>query len=460
MQRRRHLFLAALVIASAARLAAQPFDPRLLSDVHWRLVGPVPRRPRARGGGRAGAAGAFLLRRGRRRRVGERERRAHVGADLRRAADRLDRRDRRRALRPARALRRLGRGRHALGHLARQRHVPLRRRRQDLGARRPRGHPADRRASSWIRATPNVVFVAALGHAYGPEPRARRLPLEGRREELDARPLQGREHRRDRPRASIRANPKTILAALWQTRRPPWNIYPPSNGPGSGLYRSDDGGDTWKAVAGGLPSEKLGRIGIAFAPSEPRRVYALVDAKEGGLYASGDGGATLVAGERGHEDLGARLVLRRRRRSIRRMPNTVYACDVTRVPVDRRRQEVPADQGCAGRRRLPPALDRSVLAAPHDPRHRPGRGRQRGRRRRRGAPGTTSRPPSSTTWPPTTGFRTGSTARSRTAAPRRRRRARTTPPSRCATGAPWPWAARTATSPPTPRIRTSSMAAA
>ena len=113
-------------------------------------------------------------------------------------------------------------------------------------------------------------------------------------------------------------------------------------------------------------------------------------------------------------------------------------------------QDVPAVQGRAGRRRLPPALDRPGRSAPHDRRQRPGRGRHRRRRRRRGAPGTTSRPPSSTTSRPTTGFRTGSTARSRTAAPRRRRRAPTTPRSRSATGGRSPSAARTDTSRPIP----------
>ena len=139
---------------------------------------------------------------------------------------------------------------------------------------------------------PNLVFVAALGHAYGPN-RERGVfrskdggkswsPVLFKDENTGAIDL-----------AFDPANSKTILAALWQTRRPPWNVYPPSNGPGSGLYRSDDGGDTWKPVIGsGLPSEKLGRIGIAFAPSDPRRVYAVVDAKEGGLYASEDGGGS------------------------------------------------------------------------------------------------------------------------------------------------------------------------
>jgi photosystem II stability/assembly factor-like uncharacterized protein len=123
------------------------------------------------------------------------------------------------------------------------------------------------------------------------------------------------------------SNTKTIFAALWQTRRPPWNVYPPSNGPGSGLYRSDDGGETWRPITGGgFPSEKLGRIGIVFAPSDPRRVYAIVDAKEGGLYASGDGGRTWKRAsadariwERGWYFGGVTV--------DPKDPDTVYACD-------------------------------------------------------------------------------------------------------------------------------------
>jgi photosystem II stability/assembly factor-like uncharacterized protein len=138
---------------------------------------------------------------------------------------------------------------------------------------------------------PNVVFVAALGHGYGGnrERGVFRSKDGGRtwKQALGKDPDTGAIDLAFEP-----GHPTTILAALWQTRRPPWNVYPPSNGPGSGLYRSDDGGDTWRPVTAGLPSEKLGRIGIAFAPSDSRRVYAIVDAKEGGLYASRDGGAS------------------------------------------------------------------------------------------------------------------------------------------------------------------------
>jgi photosystem II stability/assembly factor-like uncharacterized protein len=147
---------------------------------------------------------------------------------------------------------------------------------------------------------PNRVFVAALGHAYGPN--AQR----GVFRSTDGGATWSRVLFHDENTGAIDfavdpRDSRTLLAALWQTRRPPWNVYPPSNGPGSGLYRSADGGDTWKPVVGtGLPSEKLGRIRLAFAPSRPGRVFALVDAKQGGLFVSEDGGLAWkrVSGDR------------------------------------------------------------------------------------------------------------------------------------------------------------------
>jgi photosystem II stability/assembly factor-like uncharacterized protein len=142
---------------------------------------------------------------------------------------------------------------------------------------------------------PNLVFVAALGHAYGPNKERGVFRSKDGGKTWTA-VLFKDENTGAIDLAFDPSNNRTILAALWQTRRPPWNVYPPSNGPGSGLYRSEDGGDTWKQVTSrsGFPSEKLGRIRIAFAPSEPRRVYALVDAdaKEGGLYVSEDKGVS------------------------------------------------------------------------------------------------------------------------------------------------------------------------
>ena len=137
---------------------------------------------------------------------------------------------------------------------------------------------------------PNRVFVAALGHAYGPN--AERGVFRSK----DGGKSWQKILFHDENTGAIDlvfepGNPKVIYASLWQTRRPPWSIYPPSNGPGSGLYRSSDGGDHWEHVSGqGLPAEGLGRIGIAFAPSNPRRLYLIVDAKEGGLFRSDNGG--------------------------------------------------------------------------------------------------------------------------------------------------------------------------
>jgi photosystem II stability/assembly factor-like uncharacterized protein len=140
---------------------------------------------------------------------------------------------------------------------------------------------------------PNLVFVAALGHGYGPNKERGVFRSKDGGKTWKA-VLQKDEDTGAIDLAIDPSNNRTILAALWQTRRPPWNVYPPSNGPGSGLYRSEDGGDTWKQVtaASGFPSEKLGRIRLAFAPSDPRRVYAIADAKEGGLYVSEDKGVT------------------------------------------------------------------------------------------------------------------------------------------------------------------------
>ncbi len=90
------------------------------------------------------------------------------------------------------------------------------------------------------------------------------------------------------------ANPQIVYAALWSARQAPWEVGASFNGPGSGLFRSSDGGENWKPLTGGLPTfaQGLGRIGFAIAPGNPQRMYALVDASRdfGGLYRSDDGG--------------------------------------------------------------------------------------------------------------------------------------------------------------------------
>jgi photosystem II stability/assembly factor-like uncharacterized protein len=86
-------------------------------------------------------------------------------------------------------------------------------------------------------------------------------------------------------------NANIIYAALWQVRRTPWSL--DSGGPGSGLYRSADGGTTWKQLkAHGLPETILGRIGVTVSGANPNRVWAVVEAEKGGIFRSDDSGET------------------------------------------------------------------------------------------------------------------------------------------------------------------------
>ncbi len=135
----------------------------------------------------------------------------------------------------------------------------------------------------------DTVYVAALGHAYGAN--AERGVFKS---SDGGRTWKKVLYKNDNTGAidlAFGGNDQTLFAALWQTRRPPWNVYPPSKGPGSGLYVSHDAGDHWTQISGrGFPDEGVGRIGVAVAPSNPQIVYALVDADQGGLYKSSDGG--------------------------------------------------------------------------------------------------------------------------------------------------------------------------
>ena len=139
-------------------------------------------------------------------------------------------------------------------------------------------------------SNPDIVFVAALGHPYGPN--AER----GVFRTTDGGKTWDKVLYKDENTGAIDVafdpqNPHILFASLWEARRTPWTLS--SGGPGSGVYRSTDGGSTWKKLEEhGLPKGPYGRIGIAVAANS-ERVYAIIEAKEnGGLYRSDDGGDT------------------------------------------------------------------------------------------------------------------------------------------------------------------------
>jgi photosystem II stability/assembly factor-like uncharacterized protein len=129
-------------------------------------------------------------------------------------------------------------------------------------------------------ANPNRVYVAALGHVYDANPdRGVYRSLDGG---AHWKKILYKKSDPDNVGAIDIAidpkDPRVLYASLWATRRPPWSVYAPSYMPGSGLYKSTDGGDTWTQLTGGLPADDfVGKIGIAIAPSNPNRLWAVVD---------------------------------------------------------------------------------------------------------------------------------------------------------------------------------------
>jgi len=152
---------------------------------------------------------------------------------------------------------------------------------------------------------PQIVYVGVLGHAYGPnDERGVFKSTDGGAHwtrVLDQGPEIGVSDL-----AICSSNPQILFAGTWHTRRPLWSVYAPIDGPGSGLFRSQDAGKTWARLNGdGLPNGDWGRVGVAVAP-DGQRVYALIQvAKKPGLYRSDDGGNTWVL-----ENADARLTSR------------------------------------------------------------------------------------------------------------------------------------------------------
>jgi len=138
---------------------------------------------------------------------------------------------------------------------------------------------------------PDIVYVAALGHIYGPnqERGVFRTKDGGRTWEKVL--------YRDNKTGAVDlvldpSNPRIMYAALWEFFRTPYSLS--SGGPGCGLFKSTDGGDTWNEISRnrGLPKSMLGKIGVAVSPAKPDRVWAIIEAKDGGVFRSEDGGET------------------------------------------------------------------------------------------------------------------------------------------------------------------------
>ncbi|HEY8291025.1 MAG TPA: hypothetical protein VIG44_00990, partial [Thermomicrobiales bacterium] len=138
---------------------------------------------------------------------------------------------------------------------------------------------------------PDLVYVAALGHAFGPnKERGVYRSRDGggsweqvlfRDEETGAVDLAMDPH-----------NPRVLYAAFWNGRRNPWSLT--SGGPTCGLFKSTDGGDTWNELTRnpGLPKGTIGKIGVTISPTQEGRVWAIVEAEDGAVFRSDDGGAT------------------------------------------------------------------------------------------------------------------------------------------------------------------------
>jgi photosystem II stability/assembly factor-like uncharacterized protein len=160
---------------------------------------------------------------------------------------------------------------------------------------------------------PNIVFVAAIGHLYAAN------PDRGVFRSRDGGKTWQKVLYKDENVGAVEVvidpkNSNVIYAGLWNARRPPWYTYSPTNGPGGGIFKSTDGGTTWKELTNGLP-KGIGRSGLAISAANPRRVYAVIDQQppdspnpapaagggrggaggpqgEGGFFRSDDAGAT------------------------------------------------------------------------------------------------------------------------------------------------------------------------
>lgn len=138
---------------------------------------------------------------------------------------------------------------------------------------------------------PDLVYVAALGHVFGPNPERGVFRSRDGGNTWD-KVLYRSEKAGAVDLSMDPRNPRVLYAAIWEAYRNFWTLS--SGGPGSGIFRTRDGGDTWEELSDrpGLPTGLKGKIGIAASPARSGRVWAIIEAEEGGLFRSDDGGDT------------------------------------------------------------------------------------------------------------------------------------------------------------------------
>ena len=262
---------------------------------------------------------------------------------------------------------------HPRQHVARRRRLEVDRRGTHLEERRPSGHGADLGRRRPPEEPRRRLGRGARPHV-GAEPGAGDLPDDGRRRDVEEGPLRRREDRRERPRdrPDEPADPLRRLLAGG-----PEAVDARERRAGLGLWKSTDGGDTWKKLSGGLPEGIVGRIGVSVSASRPDRVYAMVEAEKGGLFRTDDAGEKWTRVNDGQRPPPAGLVLLPRLRRPEERRHRLRPERPVRE-VDRRRQDLHRRPDAA--RRQPRPLDRPGRSRAHDRRQRRRRERHLQRR--------------------------------------------------------------------------------
>ncbi len=173
---------------------------------------------------------------------------------------------------------------------------------------------------------PDIVYVAALGHVFGPNGERGIYKSENGGKSWQ-RVLFVNDSTGAVDLAMDPANPEVLYASFWHAYRTPWKLV--SGGPGGGLFKSTDGGATWTNIARnpGLPSGTLGKMGITISGANSKRVWALIEADSGGVFRSDDGGATWTK-TNSDRSLRQRAWYYTRIHADTKDTNTVYALNV------------------------------------------------------------------------------------------------------------------------------------